>query len=474
MSEAEQPPTPPPAESSPPSEAKPPETKPPQRGGKPGFRRPQGPPRRERAPVPTLEETQRFGSGPKLKDLDDEIAAELEAALGGMSSQELYAAEKSEDVRQKAATSADGGRKQGTVHSVHGPDVFVDIPGGRSQGVLPLEQFPEGTPKPGTVVEVHIEGFDGANGLLLLTRKGAAVTADWSSVAVGMTVEARVIETNKGGLAVDINGIRGFMPISQIDMYRVEQPEQFVNQRLKCMISEVDAEHRNLVVSRRALLEKEREEQREKLWAELAEGQIREGIVRSIREFGAFVDLGGGDGLLHVSEMSWKRVDDPSQIVQPGQSVKVVVLKVDRDKRKVSLGLKQLQASPWDNIRERYHPLQIVPGTVTRLMDFGAFVEIEPGVEGLVHVSELARQKVWRVADIVQPGQEVQVKVLSIDEEQRRISLSLKEALAPEPVKKAEDEEEEESAEVQPPRPRTTPLRGGVGHDEWAPSPPQE
>src|SRR5262249_40688606 len=149
------------------------------------------------------------------------------------------------------------------------------------------------------------EGYDPANGLLLLTRKGAAVEADWSSVAPGMTVEARVTATNKGGLAVDIGGIRGFMPISQIDLYRVENAEQYVNQRLLCLVTEVDPDARNLVVSRRALLEKEREENRERLWNELAEGQVREGVVRSVREFGAFVDLGGVDGLLHISEMAW-------------------------------------------------------------------------------------------------------------------------------------------------------------------------
>src|SRR5262249_38018404 len=201
--------------------------------------------------------------------------------------------------------------------SVHGPDVFVDVPGGRTQGVLPLLQFPEGPPAPGTEVEIDIEGYDNANGLLLLTRKGAVQDANWESVAVGMIVEARVTATNKGGLAVEVNGIRGFMPISQIDMYRVENAEQYVNQRLTWMIAEVDPAERTLVVSRRALLEREREEQREKLWQELAEGQVRNGIVRSVRDFGAFVDLGGADGLLHVSEMSWQRVQDPSTIVQP-------------------------------------------------------------------------------------------------------------------------------------------------------------
>jgi small subunit ribosomal protein S1 len=246
-------------------------------------------------------------------------------------------------------------------------------------------------------------------------------------------------------------------------MFRVETIDSYVNQRILCLVTEVDPAERNLVVSRRALLEREREESAAKLWVELAEGQVREGIVRSVRDFGAFVDIGGADGLLHVSEMSWNRVQDPTTVVQPGQRVKVAVLKVDREKRKISLGLKQLQASPWDEVDLRFPHSTVVNGKVTRLMDFGAFVELEPGLEGLIHVSELAPQRVWRVADIVQEGQEVKVMILSVDKEKRRISLSLKAALPREEPKAEEPEEEEDDIEVKPPRPRTTPLRGGLG-----------
>jgi small subunit ribosomal protein S1 len=410
--------------------------------------------------VVTFEDDARFQAGPSLRELDKEIENELAAALGGFSDKDLQA-----ERRPQQAADATQGRKKGKVLSVRGPDVFVEVPGGRTQGVLPVEQFPEGPPAPGAEVEVTIEGYDQANGLLLMSRKGAAMQADWSSVAPGMIVEARVTETNKGGLTVDVNGIRGFLPISQIDLYRVEQPEQYVNQRLLCLVTEVNPDERNLVLSRRALLEKEREEKREKLWQELAEGQIREGVVRSVRDFGAFVDLDGVDGLLHVSEMSWKRVQDPSTIVQPGQRIRVVVLKVDRDKRKVSLGLRQLLASPWDNIEEKYPVGEVVAGKVTRLMDFGAFVELEAGVEGLVHISELAPQRVWRVSDVVQPDQDVRVRVLRVDPAQRRISLSLKGAVAaPEPAPAEEAEAAPEPPQkVKPPRPRTTPLRGGIG-----------
>jgi len=208
--------------------------------------------------VRNLSNEEMFGAGPRLRDLDAQIERELEEAMSGLSEKELYGEPAKSN--RKQPVPADPGRKKAKVVAVHGPDVFLEIPGGRSTGILPLTQFPEGAPAIGSDIEVEIEGYDGANGLLMLSRQGAVHHADWSSVAVGMIVEARVTETNKGGLAVDINNIRGFMPISQIDLYRVENPEQFVNQRLRCMVIEVDPAERNLVVSRRALLEKEREE----------------------------------------------------------------------------------------------------------------------------------------------------------------------------------------------------------------------
>ena len=423
----------------------------------------EAPPPANAGRVPSLNTEQHYGGGKRHVEADDEIERELQEAMGGLSAEELFADPNPRGHKPAAAAAEAGppGRKKGKVHSVRGKDVFVEVPGGRSQGVLPLEQFPDGPPKAGDEVEFTIEGAQ--DGLLILSRKGAAVHADWSSVAEGMIVEARVTETNKGGLAVDVNGIRGFMPISQIDLYRVEDTEQYVNQRLLSLVTEVDPQERNLVVSRRALLEKEREENREKLWQQLEEGQIREGVVRSVRDFGAFVDLGGVDGLLHVSEMSWKRVQNPADVVQPGQTVKVVVLKIDRERRKVSLGLKQLTASPWDTAVANYPPNTVVKGKVTRLMEFGAFVELEPGVEGLVHISELANQRVRRVADVVQPGQEVAVLVLRVDPAQRKISLSLKAAQAREQPAEEPAAAEEPEVPVKPRRPRTTPLRGGIG-----------
>ncbi len=415
-------------------------------------------------PVPSLQHELSYGGRQSIDAFDADMERMLDEAMVGFEGKELLAADA--PGTQHGRTAEQGRLKKGKVFRIHGQDVFIDLPGGRTQGVLALLQFPDGVPEIGTEVEVSIEGFDSANGVLLLARKGAAIEADWSSIEIGQTVEARVTATNKGGLEVDVNGIRGFMPVSQIDLFRVEDLEQYVNQRLLCMIAEADRAEKNLVVSRRALLEKDREVNREKLWLELAEGQVRQGIVRSVKDFGAFVDLGGVDGLLHVSEMSWSRVADATTFVQPGQSIKVQILRIDHDKRKLSLGLKQLTASPWDNVALRYPPGSVVTGKVTRLMDFGAFVELEPAVEGLIHISELAPQRVQRVIDIVKPDQVVQVAVLNVDEPARRISLSLKAALPKEeepPPSPAEPESEEPAAPVKPPRPRTTPLRGGLG-----------
>jgi small subunit ribosomal protein S1 len=410
---------------------------------------------------PSLQHEVTYGFGKKIDAFDDEMERQLQEAMGGMSTEALLGEPEQHGKRGKPAVQE--GPKKGKVFRIHGQDVFIDLPGGRSQGVMPIMQFPT-PPNLGDEIEVHIDGFDNANGLLILSRKGAAVEANWESVAEGQIVEARVTETNKGGLAVVVNGIRGFMPISQIELFRVENLEPYVNQRLLCMVAEVDPVERNLVVSRRALLDKEREENREKLWATLAEGQVYQGVVRQVKDFGAFVDIGGVDGLLHVSEMSWERVPDATKVLEPGQSVKVVVLKIDRDKRRLSLGAKQLVASPWDDAATKYAPSSTVKGTVSRVAEFGAFVELEPAIEGLIHISELAPQRVRRVTDIVKVGQEVQVVVLNVDVAARRISLSLKAALPQEPEPVEEEAVEEEPAQpVKPPKPRTTPLRGGTG-----------
>jgi small subunit ribosomal protein S1 len=314
-------------------------------------------------------------------------------------------------------------------------------------------------------VDVLVERYDASEGVLLLRRPGAAQEADWSSIAEGMIVEGRVKAANKGGLELDLSGIRAFMPASQIDLVRVPDLEVMVGQTLRCQVTEVQRSEKNVLLSRRALLEAEREVAREETWKSLAEGQLRTGTVRSVKDFGAFIDLGGVDGLLPVREMSWVHVKDPNEVVRMGQQLQVKILKIDRDSRKLTLGLKQLQQSPWETLEQRCPIGATLTGKVTKLMEFGAFVEIEPGIEGLIHVSELAHQRVRRVRDVVQEGQAVDVKILKIDREQRRIALSLK-ATQPKPEEVAPLEPEEPEVEEAPPPAKPAPkvpLKGGLG-----------
>lgn len=401
---------------------------------------------------------------PHLRTLDAEIEAELASAMEGMSDDLLGGDLPERKPGEKKVTLSP--IREGTVVSIHNGDVFVQVPGGRSQGLLPKEQFPDGPPEIGSKVMVQVERFDHNDGILVFTRQGAVQHANWETVTIGQIVEARCTEVNRGGLAVEVNNIRGFLPISQIDIYRVENAGQFVNQKLKCMVVEVDPAAKNLVVSRRALLEQEREEMSKKVWEELTEGQVRKGMVRLIKPFGAFVDIGGADGLIPISEMSWSRIKDPSEVVKVGETVEVVVARLDRDARKVTLSLKQMKPSPWDTIHINFPQGTLVEGIVTRIEPFGAFVEIESGIEGMVHISEVSGQRVRHPGDVLKVGEKVQVKVLNIDRDQRRIALSIK------AIKEAEREAEERAAAIEagetpaePPKPRVKNpnLRGGMG-----------
>lgn len=418
------------------------------------MEKPKKPPQESIAPT--------TGERPKLRDLDAEIESELASAMEGMSDKDLLGGDLPERKPGEKRPTL-GPIRTGKVVRIYNDDVFVEVPGGRSQGVLSLEQFPEGRPEIGSVVDVQVERYDHDGGILVFTRQGAVQHANWETVAIGQIVEARCTEVNRGGLAVEVNNIRGFLPISQIDMYRVENAEQFVNQRLRCMVVEVDPAAKNLVVSRRALLEQEREEAAKKVWDELAEGQVRKGMVRLLKPFGAFVDIGGADGLIPISELSWSRIKDPSEVLKVGESIEVVVHRLDRDARKVTLSLKQMKPSPWDTIHLNFPEGTIVSGTVMRIEPFGCFVEIEPGIEGLVHISEISGQRVRHPSDVVKVGESVQAKVVNIDRDQRRIGLSIK------AVKDAEKEAAEEAeAAAEPEQPKTPRvknpnLRGGIG-----------
>ena len=267
-------------------------------------------------------------------------------------------------------------RQRGKVLQVHRDDVFLELPG-RNQGVVSLRKFTSDPPEPGETLDVLVVRFNAEDGLYEMSLPDAAVEiGDWSQVAEGMVVEAHVTGHNKGGLEVEVNRLRGFIPVSQIATFRVEQLEQFVGQKFPCVVTEANPERRNLVLSRRAMIEREQAEAKKKLLEELAPGQIREGVVRSLRDFGAFVDLGGVDGLLHVSQISWDRIKHPSDVLAVGQKVRVKIEKIDPQTHKISLNLRDFSENPWTNVATKYPITSRVTGKVSKLTEFGAFVRL--------------------------------------------------------------------------------------------------
>ncbi len=325
-----------------------------------------------------------------------------------------------------AANSRD---RRGRILAIRDRTIFVDL-GGKSQGVVPLEQFSdiEEEPAIGQEYDFTFTGYDNREGLVLLTRRGAVNHGSWDELHEGDVVEGVVAAANKGGLEVTINNIRAFMPAGQVDIRFNSDLNALVGQKIKCQVIEINRSDRKLVVSRREILAQQSEVEREKTWRELATGQIREGVVSTVQAYGAFVDIGGVDGLLHVSAMSHTRVADPTKLLKPGDRVQVMVLAVDHEKQRVSLGLKQLQKDPWSSAVEDFPVGMITEVTITRLMDFGAFAELAPGVEGLVHISELSTRRVSHTGQVVKPGDKIQVKVLAVDLDKKRISLSAAQA----------------------------------------------
>jgi len=351
------------------------------------------------------------------------------------------------------------------VVAVQRDEVFVEL-GDKDQGTLPLGHFPE-PPQAGANFEVVVSRFNAADGLYELTLPGMAIeVGDWSQVAEGMLVEARVTGHNTGGLECEVNRIRGFIPVSQISLYRVENLADFVDQKFTCLVTEANPGRKNLVLSRRAVLEREREEVRKAVLESLAPGQVREGVIRRLMDFGAFVDLGGVDGLLHVSQMGWGRIQHPREVFQEGQTIRVRIERVDQDAGKISLGYRDMLESPWTNADGKYLINTVVRGRVVKIMDFGAFVELEPGVEGLVHISELSYKRVGRVSDVVKEGEEVDVAVLSVDTQAQRISLSMKAALRPPETEGPPETAAGGTQPPPPPKPKRQPqkpLQGGLG-----------
>jgi len=420
---------------------------------------------RPAGPGPQQIFTKGFGFGKNaLRDFADSgLDAELEEAFGGNSAESLLG---NANTPEPPPAAAPGGYRTGKVVRKQGHEVFVSLPGSRAEGLLLVNSIGE-APELGSEVEVRVEGYDAANGLVKLALKGAAATdTDWDNLTTGMVVEARVTGHNQGGLEVAVGNARGFIPVSQVDIGRVEQLEAWLNQRLRCVITRLERSEKNMVVSRRQLLEEERKENAEKTWATLEVGQIREGTVRNVMDFGAFVDLGGVDGLIPVREMAWAKVGHPSEVVKVGDKVKVKVLRIDEEGRKLSLGLRQLTDNPWDAAVAKLTPGTSIKGRVTKLADFGAFVEIEPGVEGLVHLSELAPHRVRRAGDVVTTGQEVDAVVLAVDLDARRISLSIRAALLAAQGKTEQVEAlvaEAAPAQAAAPKPKPAHLRGGTG-----------
>jgi small subunit ribosomal protein S1 len=336
--------------------------------------------------------------------------------------------------RSHSRKSDEGGNQiRGTVITVSADSVFVDI-GFKSEGILPLAEFQRTgeTVNAGDKITVSVKGRD-PEGYYQLSRLKIAKPTDWSSLERAFAEKATIVGTVtgavKGGLSLDI-GVRAFMPASRTGTRDAAEMEKLVEQEIRCRIIKLDVADEDVVVDRRAVLEEEERSSKERRFAEIKEGDVVTGEVRSLADYGAFIDLGGVDGLLHVGEISWGRVNKPSDVLTVGQQVEARVLKIDSDKRRISLTLKQLQPHPWESLSEKYKPGERVRGVVTRVMDFGAFVELEPGIEGLIHVSEMSWVKKVRVAgDVLKPGETVEAVILGVNQGERRISLGLKQAL---------------------------------------------
>ncbi|WP_420542093.1 30S ribosomal protein S1 [Rubrobacter naiadicus] len=366
---------------------------------------------------------------------------------------------------------SDGDIVEGEVVRIDKDEVLVDI-GYKSEGLIPANELsirkgvdPHEIVELGQRIEALVLQKEDADGRLILSAKRAAFEKAWNRIeeayAAQENVEGPVIEVVKGGLILDI-GLRGFLPASLVDIRRVRNLDAFLGQRLECKVIELNRSRNNVVLSRRAVLEEERKEERERILTSLKEGDIVEGTVSNLVDFGAFVDLDGIDGLIHISELSWNHVDHPSEVVQVGEKVKVKVLEVDQERERISLGLKQTRKDPWQEVVEQVEVGQTIHGRVTKLVSFGAFVEVAEGVEGLIHISELADHHVETPGEIVRSGDEVDARVIDVDPKRRRLSLSLR----PERSEKEERRREEREDRPRRDRPRDTGVRTAGAFDQ--------
>ena len=323
----------------------------------------------------------------------------------------------------------------GLVVRIDNDEVLVDI-GYKSEGVIPSNELsirknvdPHDEVEMGEEVDALVLTKEDQDGRLIMSKKRARFEKAWRRIEAaaesGEPVEGSVIEVVKGGLIIDL-GVRGFLPASLVDIRRVPNLDEYLGTKIECKVIELNRSRNNVVLSRRAVLEEERKEQRQEILDRLQPGMVVEGTISNIVDFGAFVDLNGIDGLIHISELSWSHVNHPSEILAIGSTVQVKVLDIDRERQRISLGLKQTQEDPWQRVVDTYNVGDELEGTVTKVVTFGAFVEILDGVEGLVHISELAPHHVENPREIVSPGDDVKVKILEIDSERRRLSLSVK------------------------------------------------
>lgn len=356
---------------------------------------------------------------------ETQTAAEPEESFADALSQ----FEKSRAPKSEEATRS----REATVIAITADSVLFDI-GFKSEGIMPLTSFEKERqqPKPGDKMLVTVKGRD-VEGYYELTRGKVERPADWDALQKAFdektTIVGTVTAAIKGGLSVDV-GVRAFMPASRTGTRDAVEMEKLVGQEIRCRITKLDVTEEDVVVDRRIIAEEEEKAEKERRFSELKEGDTVRGTVRSLMDYGAFVDLGGVDGLLHVGEISWQRVNKPSDLLAEGDQVEARILKIDHDKRRISLSMKQLLAHPWEAVPENFHVGDRVRGPVTRIMDFGAFVELEPGIEGLIHISEMSWTKRVRTpADIVKPGETVEAVILGINTAERRIALGLKQAL---------------------------------------------
>ncbi len=362
-----------------------------------------------------------------------EATSTPKVAVNDIGSQEAFLAAIDETIKY----FNDGDIVEGTVVKVDRDEVLLDI-GYKTEGVIPSRELsikhdvdPHEVVESGEHIEALVLQKEDKEGRLILSKKRAQYERAWGTIEKikeqDDVVTGTVIEVVKGGLILDI-GLRGFLPASLVEMRRVRDLQPYVGRKIEAKIIELDKNRNNVVLSRRAWLEQTQSEVRQNFLNTLQRGQIRKGVVSSIVNFGAFVDLGGVDGLVHVSELSWKHIDHPGEVVEVGQEVTVEVLDVDMDRERVSLSLKSTQEDPWQQFARTHQIGQVVPGRVTKLVPFGAFVRVEEGIEGLVHISELADRHVEIPEQVVQVGDEIFVKIIDIDLDRRRISLSLKQA----------------------------------------------